>query len=321
MPPDYLQQLTHLSTHKNRKNWSKLTMFQAPHKPFLLLAVLDLAVQGQLSSPFIEPSFELIERFNRYWDLIMPPDRKRNPAYPFYYLQSEGFWTLVPKPGQEHEVRERITSSMTRLRSVLLGARIEPGLFDLFSEPQRREELRVALLQTYFAPDVREALLSESTQNAAAHQYSQRLLQAADAVRPYAPETERAPHPVRDQGFRKAVMQLYSHRCALCGVRMLTPEGKTIVEAAHIRPWAETHDDRPANGMALCKLCHWSFDNGFMGVGQEYEVLVSPLAREEQNNPGPIMTLEHRPIFTPQERQFYPDQACLGWHRREVMRG
>jgi hypothetical protein len=48
--------------------------------------------------------------------------------------------------------------------------------------------------------------------------------------------------------------------------------------------------------MALCRFYHWSFDRGFMSVGKEYEVLISPLSRQEQNNPGPIMTLDHRPF-------------------------
>ena len=122
-------------------------------------------------------------------------------------------------------------------------------------------------------------------ENQEAYEYSQRLLQAAEAAMPFGQPDK--PQQVRDQGFRKAIMTLYSHRCALCGIRMITPEGHTIVEAAHIRPWADSRDDRPANGLALCKLCHWSFDWGFMGVGKDYEVLVSPLARSEQNNPGP----------------------------------
>ncbi len=41
---------------------------------------------------------------------------------------------------------------------------------------------------------------------------------------------------IRDQGFRRAIVNLYDHRCALCGIRMLTPEGHTVVEAAHIVP-------------------------------------------------------------------------------------
>ncbi|HUV78565.1 MAG TPA: hypothetical protein VMW06_10990 [Desulfobacterales bacterium] len=42
------------------------------------------------------------------------------------------------------------------------------------------------------------------------------------------------------QGFRKAIITLFSHWCALCRIRMLTPEGHTIVDAAHVRPWKES---------------------------------------------------------------------------------
>ena len=314
----YLHTLTHLRMHAHRSHWSPATAYRAPHKPFLLLSVMDLAAQGQIESPLIEPSFDLIERFARYWSLVMPPGSKCNMAYPFYYMHSEGFWKLVPRPGQEHELKERITSSMTRLQSVVLGAEIDRELFEHICRQKSREELRAALLSRYFDPNVRQVLLQEAMENQEAYEYSQRLLQAAEAAMPFGQPDK--PQQIRDQGFRKAIMNLYSHRCALCGIRMITPEGHTIVEAAHIRPWADSRDDRPANGLALCKLCHWSFDWGFMGVGKDYEVLVSPLARSEQNNPGPIMTLEHRPIFMPQKDRHIPDQECLGWHRKEVFR-
>jgi putative restriction endonuclease len=122
---------------------------------------------------------------------------------------------------------------------------------------------------------------------------------------------------VRDQGFRKAIVTLYMHRCALCGIRMLTPEGHTIVDAAHFKPWKGSFDDRPTNGMALCKLCHWSFDEGLMSVGKNYEVLVSKRVKAEQNLPGHILTLSDRNIFAPEKEKFWPDQANLDWHRRE----
>ena len=139
---DYLHQLSRLRTDTNRNRWTEATAHRAPHKPFLLLSILDLAAQGQIDSPFIEPSFDLIERFARYWDLVRPPSGKCNLAYPFYHMQSEGFWRLVPKPGQEQELGERITSSMTRLQSVVLGAEIDPELFELISDQKGREELR-----------------------------------------------------------------------------------------------------------------------------------------------------------------------------------
>jgi hypothetical protein len=38
----YLKRFNRLRTDKNRKHWSALTTYQAPHKPFLLLSVMDL---------------------------------------------------------------------------------------------------------------------------------------------------------------------------------------------------------------------------------------------------------------------------------------
>jgi putative restriction endonuclease len=238
-------------------------------------------------------------------------------AYPFYHMQSEGFWRLVSKPGQEQELSERITSSMTRLQSVVLGAEIDQELFELISGQKGREELRAALLNTYFAPDVRQSLLREAVENQEAFEYSQRLLQAAEAAMPFGQPDK--PQQIRDQGFRKAIMNLYSHRCALCGIRMITPEGHTIVEAAHIRPWADSQDDRPANGLALCRLCHWSFDHESMGVNEIRDPSLS-LFCKLTSGIGHIMTLELRPIFPPDDHRHIPDQECLGWHRREVFR-
>ena len=51
---------------------------------------------------------------------------------------------------------------------------------------------------------------------------------------------------------------------------MLTPEGHTAVDAAHIVPWRVRHDDRVGNGLALCWLCHWAFDEELLGVSGKY---------------------------------------------------
>ena len=47
---------------------------------------------------------------------------------------------------------------------------------------------------------------------------------------------------------------------------MRTIDGHTAVDAAHIIPWSISHNDDPRNGLALCKLCHWSFDEGLLAA-------------------------------------------------------
>ncbi|MCL4870123.1 MAG: hypothetical protein KJ063_14250 [Anaerolineae bacterium] len=57
----YLDQFARLSVNKNRKSWTAVTTHRAPHKPLLLLAVLDLFEQGSLTVNLIELRPELGE--------------------------------------------------------------------------------------------------------------------------------------------------------------------------------------------------------------------------------------------------------------------
>ncbi|MDH4207105.1 MAG: hypothetical protein OEV45_16415 [Desulfobacteraceae bacterium] len=95
-------------TDKNRKRWSALTSYQAPHKPFLLLSIMDLIAQGSITQNFIEPSFELLDTFNTYWNSIMPLGSKTSMAYPFPKLKTDGFWHLEPNPGYQNQ-RETVS--------------------------------------------------------------------------------------------------------------------------------------------------------------------------------------------------------------------
>jgi len=291
----FIKAFAKLRTDRNRNRYPAFTNHRAPHKPLLLLSVMDLMAQGQITSSFIEPSFELVETFNGYYSRIMPPGSATSMAYPFSRLSTDGFWERVPRAGYDAKTQYNI-SSMKRLREVYHGARLDEALFRLLCNPESRERLRAVLIEAYFAPEVEEPEAAHWDEGATTS------------------------GKVRDQGFRKAIVALYRHRCALCGIRMLTPEGHTVVEAAHIVPWSRTHDDRPANGMALCRLCHWYFDEGLMAVGNAYEVLVSRRIQAEQNLPGHVLSLNERKIVTPEQEGLWPAQENLGVHRREVFR-
>ena len=89
-----------LRTDTSRSRWSDFTRNRAPHKPLLLLSVLDLFEQGLIQSNLIELTPDLGDLFTRYWADVMPPDRQGNLALPFFHLRSDGFWHLVASPGK-----------------------------------------------------------------------------------------------------------------------------------------------------------------------------------------------------------------------------
>ena len=92
----YLQAFSNLRTDKSRARWPALTTYRAPYKPLLLLSVLDLAAQGALPVNLVELTPDLGDLFARYWQQVMPPDRRGSLAMPFFHLRSDGFWHLVP---------------------------------------------------------------------------------------------------------------------------------------------------------------------------------------------------------------------------------
>ena len=119
----------------------------------------------------------------------------------------------------------------------------------------------------------------------------------------------------RNQGFRRIVVKSYNHRCALCGVRIITPEGRSAVDAAHIIPRSENLNDDIGNGMALCKLCHWAFDEGLMSVSNSFTVMLSSQLGKNDNAAGLLGTLADRGIVGPSEQALWPSQENLRWHR------
>lgn len=212
-------------------------------------------------------------------------------------------------------------SSMSKLREVCAGAILDDDLYQLLCHVETRERFRAVLIKTYFAPEIQPVVADQGNVNLAAYEYGQQLLNELKESVGWGEQTpDEKPAKIRDQGFRKTIVSLYEHRCALCGIRMLTPEGHTIVEAAHIVPWRETKDDRPTNGLCLCRLCHWSFDEGLMSVGRKYEVLVSKRVQSDRNMPGHVLTLMDRPILKPEKENFWPSQVNLSRHRKGILK-
>jgi putative restriction endonuclease len=60
----YANMFSKLRTDRVRNRCPAITRHRAPHKPFLLLSVMDLISQGRITRNFIEPRFDLLDTFS-----------------------------------------------------------------------------------------------------------------------------------------------------------------------------------------------------------------------------------------------------------------
>src|SRR3546814_6426953 len=84
-----------------------------------------------------------------------------------------------------------------------------------------------------------------------------------DASLVYQPATKRI---ARSRAFRKAVIAAYGGRCAMCGGGATAPDGRSVIEAAHVIPRCMAGADDGRHGLSLCRLHHWVFDNMVLGI-------------------------------------------------------
>jgi hypothetical protein len=83
--------------------------------------------------------------------------------------------------------------------------------------------------------------------------------------------------------FRKNVQAAYDYRCVMCGSKYppTAHNRNPGIDAAHIIPWSQVDLDEVYNGIALCKIHHWAFDEGLLRLVHRagtYYVEVSPQA-------------------------------------------
>ena len=292
----------------------------APHKPLLMLAVIELIERGQIQENKIYLSPDLAETFMRYWSQVT--DRKPNIALPFFHLKSDGFWHLHPNAGYEKvlDVADRITA-ISRLREVIAYVSLDDDLFVLLTDASNREIIRQTLIYVYLLEfkDGIEGLIAEGKQIT---EYEQSLIseveQPFSLQKPTAPIPEES--PIRSAGFRQAIMGLYNYTCAVCRLRIVTMDGESATDAAHIIPFRISKNDDVRNGISLCKLHHWSFDKGLISLSTTYQVLVSPLMSDQRLTEWMLTELQDKSILLPERIQLYPAQNALDWHREEVLR-
>jgi len=131
---------------------------QKPHKLFMLLAVLDLLEEGQLTDNRVYFNQPLIDHFEKYFREYAGPDDWCQPGPPFFHLRSTSFWKHKVKPGRE-EVYAKIKTSgggVKRIQENIEYAEINEHTFLLLKDDRLRNELREFILSLLKGPETME---------------------------------------------------------------------------------------------------------------------------------------------------------------------
>lgn len=117
--------------------------------------------------------------------------------------------------------------------------------------------------------------------------------------------------------FRVVVTEAYQRRCAVTGERTLP-----VLEAAHIKPYAESGPHAIGNGLLLRSDLHILFDRGYMTVTDDLRVEVSRAIKEEYENGREYYALHGQSLQSmPDDIQERPSPDFVRWHNESVFRG
>ncbi len=93
---------------------------ERPHKPVLLLSIIDLLDRGLVKTNAIPLTDELVTTFKRYFDVVKGADDKPSIENPFYFLSGDGFWQVVPRTGKVPLYKEGYASGAPSVRQLHL---------------------------------------------------------------------------------------------------------------------------------------------------------------------------------------------------------
>ena len=271
----------------------------APHKPLLLLVIIEMAERDEIASSEVILSPNLAFRFSVFWSVVAQR-RKQLPEVrlPFHHLGSSGIWQPLAADGKPSPDKKLTTM-----------IRLDPSFFACLADQGFLDRARRILIETdpYFRPEEKVALYS--------------MLKIKPTM-PQVHENEElyraSVQTGRDARFRIEVVVLaYKYTCALTGYRMTTLEMESIVDAAHIHEFRDSRNNEPCNGIALTKNAHWQFDRGLWSLNDDYRVLVNRERFIEDGAPGQrLADFEGRRIFLPSDPKYWPEHTYLNWHRK-----
>lgn len=288
----------------------------APHKPILLLTVLDLFEKGLITRNEIYLSPELTANFLKFWHHFVDSDHHSNIALPFFHLTGDKFWHLMPNPGFEATIQARVKiRTLPALQSAVKYAYLDGELFALLQISQSRQELTRILIQAWFPGQ--ESEITESFKYDEFEAIQQSLFDSGGATYNVDELRDEDRVFVRNAAFRRNVVKLYDQRCAFCKVRVVGWDGANMVDGAHIQSFSEFHSDLFVNGLALCKNHHWGFDHGWFSIDKNYRIMIpqEKFVEEAAVESRGMLEFNGEQIWLPNKEEFRPSLDSLEWHQ------
>ncbi len=295
----------------------------APHKPILLLSLLQAAQNQLIQSPQIYVTAELICLFKTTWSKLVNTQHVCTFTLPFFHLHKErsGIWKLIANPGYEVSLfSQESMSSLGTLNTQVHHAEISQELFLLMLDPKANHSLQWLLLDIYF-PNTKQHYIENSYDYLDLfHQIENKLLQ--ESPEQYATEIKQLLNNhqeeevfLRGSVFKREIPKLYQYTCCISGLKIESTRNISMIDACHIVPFSESYNDTVSNGIALCPNLHRAFDRGLISIDSSYRVLVTKDLWESDSS-FKLKDFEGKEILLPQNKTYVPLQENFEWHRR-----
>lgn len=295
----------------------------APHKPILLLSLLDAFDKGVVSSNKIFLSLEILAHFFDNWQKYVNTGNISDITQPIFYLQNdqidgEKWWFVKAKNGFNFN---KPIKSFEKLRLIVDHIYLHDDLFLHLSNSDFRRTARLELINCFFPSFDKQSMLTGFGKDS---KYIDKLKEEmlnpdygkAEIGLQVQKEQEKF---IRGELFKKVVPEIYNYRCAFSGWGLRSRYNQSMVEACHIVPFSESRIDDVRNGISLCPNMHAAFDRGFVTVDENYKLVISKQFDEDKKNPFALSQFEGSKILLPSNPEWWPSQDYLKKHREKFL--
>ena len=316
---------TYINYLRKLKRGYNKSLGKAPHKPILMLSIIELIKKGLITSNRIYITTELVLAFKNNWDKLVETNHFPKFYLPFFHLRSEPFWVLVSKNGKSLQLTSsKSIKSFKSLNETVAFAEIDKELFTILMDNNNSSLFIEILLDEYFKNskanffnqtyDSKENKIENQILKEKREDYQNLIIDLKSKLNDDEYEEEIF---IRSGLFKRTIPKIYNYSCCISEMKIETSINIQMVDACHIIPFSVSNDDTIPNGLSLSPNLHRAFDRGLITINNDYIVRVSPIIIENDTTYS-ISQFEGKQIILPENYNWYPSPKSLEWHNKEV---